>query len=435
MNHVPPGPIDGQRADLIHPATIDLRPSLRRLPPASRYLVAYSGGLDSHVLLHALAVLRGDGFPGVRAVHVHHGLNPRADSWSAHCQAVCTALEVPLEVIRVDARAVAGESPEAAARAARYGVLESVLEAGEGLLTAHHARDQAETLLLQLLRGSGPAGLAAMPRWQPLGPGWHGRPLLEVRRDRIEGHARSHGLKWIEDDSNVDLRFERNLLRARVMPVLRERRPGLDETLCRAAAHQSEALGLLGDLARLDLEGLRGELPGTLSVAALTLLRPPRVRNALRFWFMEKGLPLPSRTRLQTVLDDVLTARADAVPRVAWQGAEVRRYRDALFAMAPLPSHDPGLRLHWDGCRDLAIPSLDQVLTGHWLRCQGVTPQAGETLVVAFRQGGERLRVRGRTRELKKLMQERGVPPWERNRIPLVYRHGELVAVRWGDGA
>jgi tRNA(Ile)-lysidine synthase len=408
-----------------------LQDALRRFPPASRLIVAYSGGLDSHVLLHAASLLRGADFPELRAIHVHHGLAPRADAWTAHCEAVCAALGVPLEVIRVDARAETGESPEAAARAARYRALEAALTPGDGLLTAHHRRDQAETLLLQLLRGAGPAGLAAMPRWQPLGAGWHGRPLLDLSRERLEAHARAHGLVWIEDESNLDIRFDRNLLRQEVMPRLRERWPALDEMLARAASHQAEALGLLGELARQDLEDLRGGPPGTLSVSALTRLRPARRRNALRFWLMDKGLPLPSMARLQSVLDDVLTAAPDAMPRVAWEGGEIRRYRDALYAMPPLAPHDPAQRLPWDGRGPLAIDALGLVLTPEWLQGQGVVPEAGETLTVAFRRGGETMRVRDRTRELKKLMQERGIPPWERERVPLVFRGEELVAVYW----
>jgi len=416
----------------LQPSPFNLHPFLQTLPPASRLIVAFSGGLDSHVLLHALAGLRSEGFCELHAIHIHHGLNPQADAWAEHCARVCRDLDVGFEVLAVDARADSGESPEAAARAARYQALASRMREGDGLLTAHHRRDQAETLLLQLLRGAGPAGLAAMPRWQPLGSGWHGRPLLDVSRETIEGYAREQNLHWIEDDSNLDARFDRNLLRQQIMPLLRGRWQGLDETLARAATHQAESLGLLGDLARQDLEQIRGELPGTLSVHSLTGLRPARIRNVLRFWFMEKGLPLPSRARLQSVLDDVLTASSDTMPRVAWDGGELRRYRDALYAMTPLSPHDPALRIDWDGVTDLAIAHLGLVLTPDWLLEQDLEVQAGECLVVAFRQGGETLRVRGQTRELKKLMQEGGVPPWLRDRMPLVFRGDALLAVFWG---
>jgi len=421
----------GPDAAAIQPSSFNLHPYLQTLPPASRLIVAFSGGLDSHVLLHLLAALRGEGLWELHAIHIHHGLNTRADAWADHCVRVCRGLDVGLEVIPVDARAASGESPEAAARAARYHALAASMGEGDGLLTAHHRRDQAETLLLQLLRGAGPAGLAAMPRWQPLGSGWHGRPLLDVSRGTILGYAREQNLDWIEDDSNLDARFDRNLLRQQIMPLLRARWPAVDETLARAAAHQAESLGLLGDLARQDLEQIRGELPGTLSVSALTGLRPARMRNVLRFWFMEKGLPMPSRARLQSVLDDVLSASPDTMPRVVWEGGEVRRYRNALYAMAALSPHDPNLRIAWDGVTDLAIEHLGLVLTADWLHEQDVQVQPGECLVVAFRQGGETLRLRGQTRELKKLMQERGIPPWERDRLPLVYRGDELLAVYW----
>ncbi|HSP01681.1 MAG TPA: tRNA lysidine(34) synthetase TilS, partial [Thioalkalivibrio sp.] len=268
----------------LQPSPFNLHPFLQTLPPASRLVVAFSGGLDSHVLLHALAALCGEGFYELHAIHIHHGLNSQADAWADHCARVCRDLDVGLEVIAVNARAARGESPEAAARAARYQALASCMKEGDGLLTAHHRRDQAETLLLQLLRGAGSAGLAAMPRWQPLGSGWHGRPLLDVSREAIEDYARERDLHWIEDNSNLDARFDRNLLRQQVMPLLRARWQGVDETLARAAAHQAEGLGLLGDLARQDLEQIRGELPGTLSVSELTGLRPARIRNVLRFW-------------------------------------------------------------------------------------------------------------------------------------------------------
>lgn len=405
--------------------------ALGRLPPARRRLAALSGGLDSVVLLHALAGL--ECAPPLIAVHVHHGLSPRAEAWAAACEALCRRLGVTFHCLRVDAAPGRGESPEAAARHARYGALAAFMQPGDGLLTAHHRRDQAETLLLQLLRGSGPAGLAAMPLWQPLGPGWHGRPLLEVDRPQLEAYARAHGLDWVEDESNQDPALDRNRLRHEILPLLRARWPAVDATLARAAALQAEAQDLLAERAREDLETLRGEDPGTLSVAALARLRRPRQRNALRGWLEEKGLPLPGRARLESLLQQALGAAPDAAVRVAWPGAEVRRYRDALHAMAPLAAPPPGLCLPWDGRTPLAVPGTGVTLTRDGvMRCHGLDPAAlPAPVTVGLRRGGERLRLGGRTRVLKKLLQARGIPPWERERIPLIHA-GDRLAVVWG---
>jgi tRNA(Ile)-lysidine synthase len=407
-----------------------LRSALARLPFPLRPLVAYSGGVDSHVLLHALTRLRREAaLPPPLAAHVHHGLQTAADDWVEHCRQVCAALAVPLQVVHVDARSQTGESPEATARRARYAALADALERGACLLTAHQRDDQAETLLLQLLRGAGPAGLAAMPPLAPFGNGWHLRPLLDVSRDDLLAYARAEGLVWVEDPSNRDVRHDRNHLRLNVLPALRARWPSAARTLARAARHQAEAARLLDDLARIDLETARGSDPSLLSVAALQRLPPPRQRNALRGWLADKGLPPPPEARLNAVLDDVLTASVDAMPRVWWQGAEIRRYRDDLYAFAPLPPHDPSTVLAWPAAQEtLELAWLGLNLTRDALSRQGLS-WADAELELHFRQGGETCRVRGHRRDLRKLMQEAGVPPWQRERIPLVYCKGELVWV------
>ncbi|MCG5500083.1 tRNA lysidine(34) synthetase TilS [Ectothiorhodospira lacustris] len=411
-----------------------LAAALQRLPPAPRWLIGLSGGLDSHVLLHGLhGLVRSQAFPPLIAVHVHHGLSPHADQWQAHCESLCRDLGIPLQVLGVDAGPAAGESPEAAARAARYRAIAAVMQSGEVLLTAHHRRDQAETLLLQLLRGAGPAGLAAMPRLKPFGPGWQARPLLDLDRDTLADHARKAGLVWVEDDSNTDPRFDRNLLRQAVMPRLRARWPSVDVTLSRAAMLQAEAQDLLAERAREDLEQVRGRASGTLSVVGLAGLRRPRLRNALRGWLQDKGLPMPGRARLESLIEQMLKAGPDACPRVAWAGAEVRRYRDDLHAMRPLVPVDVGQVWQWTPTAPLQLPELGitldpAVLQSIW----GLDPSILTVpLTVGFRRGGEVIRWRGETRSLKKLLQEAGIPPWERDRLPLIHVDEQLVAV-WG---
>lgn len=409
-----------------------LTQNLRRYPPTRHYCLAYSGGLDSHVLLHAMQLLaQHDASISLQAVHIHHGLNPQADHWVEHCQQICAALEVPLTVQRINARPPTGDSLEAFARRQRYQCLAKTLPPGAGLLLAQHQDDQAETLLLQLLRGAGPAGLASMAPWQPFAQGFIARPWLEVSRSALAQYARAHQLRWIEDDSNQDTRFDRNYLRHEILPRLQQRFPGAVATLARAAKHQAHAQDLLGELARRDLEAVRALSPGHLSVARLRRLKSARQANVLRHWLHEKGLPMPPQARLHSGLEQLLTARHDASPQITWDGAELRRYRDTLYAMPPLKPHDPRISLPWDGQRALWLESLNL-----WLRPAELPPltpplRPDETLWVRFRQGGETLHRHGHTHSLKKLLQAAAIPPWERERIPLIYRNETLIYIRW----
>jgi len=405
--------------------------SLSRLPVASRYRVAYSGGLDSHALLHALHGAGHDlgGVP-VGVVHVHHGLHPDADQWTDHCIDVCARLSLPLEILRVDARPGRGQSPEAAARDARYRALASVLREGEILLTAHHQQDQVETLLLQLLRGSGPHGLAAMPLCTHFGRGLLARPLLDVTREQLRDYARRHGLHWVEDSSNARLDYDRNFLRHRVLPLLSGRWPGMAATVSRAARHCAEAARLLDALGALDRQAAATDAPLQLSVTALRALSPERRRNVLHYWVGEQGLPLPTARQLQQVAAGLLEARPDATPVVHWPGAEVRRYRDRIYLMSPLPPRAARADIGWD------LHETLQLAYGRLSMRDGDGAGIAERLcrgnvTVRFRRGGERCRLPARrgSHALKKLLQEYGVPPWQRARLPLVYIGDELAAV------
>lgn len=409
-----------------------LAESLARLPAMRRIIVAYSGGADSLALLHAMCALRERLAPTeLSAVHVHHGLHDQADEWLDGCARTCTALDVSLEVIRVDAAADTGESPEAAARQARYEALEKLPGVDEAVCTAHHQRDQAETLLLQLLRGAGAAGLAAMPALAPLGRGWLVRPLLDTCPRALRDYLVRNGVEWSEDPSNADRRFDRNYLRHEVFPLLERRWPGVHRTLARAAAHQADSVALAADLAELDRHDARGRAPGTLSAGGLLRLSPPRARNLLRFWLSERGLSAPAAAHLERILTELVGAREDAEPLVCWPGAEVRRYRDDVHAGPPMPAHDGSWVVAWNPGDTLELPlgRLEAVsVEGRGLdveRCRGARVE------VRFRQGGERFQPAGRAHStsLKKLLQESGVPPWLRERIPLVYVDDALAAV------
>jgi tRNA(Ile)-lysidine synthase len=397
------------------------------------YQVAFSGGLDSYVLLHALCVLRDRLNAGVGAVHVHHGLHADADRWEAHCQQVCDALDVAYTSLRVDGRPEQGESPEAAARAARYQALAAWLPERHCLLTAQHQDDQAETLLLQLLRGSGVSGLAAMPVMTSLGAGCHLRPLLDVSRAALRHYATDHALSWVEDPGNMSMAYDRNYLRHRVMPLLRKRWPAVSSNVSRSAAHCAEADNLIAQLAARDLQAATAGRAETLSMPRLVAMPPDRQRNVLRAWLKRCGCDMPSTAVLARIIHDVLDSRADAAPCVRWAGCEVRRYRKEVCCLPLAPHTDTRAVLDWSLSEPLALPASGGVLRASRVTGAGIRRDdalAGR-LTVRWRKGGERYRPAGRRHHhrLKKLFQERGIPPWERGRIPLIYIQDRLALV------
>jgi len=400
-------------------------------PPC--YQVAFSGGLDSQVLLHALCALRDQLGAGVGAVHVHHGLHADADEWDRHCQQVCDELEVAYALLRVDGRPARGESPEAAARDARYRALAEWLPAGHCLLTAQHQDDQAETLLLQLLRGSGVSGLAAMPVITALGAGRHLRPLLGVTRTVLHHYASAHDLSWVEDPGNLSTAYDRNYLRHQVLPLLRDRWPAVSSSVSRSAAHCAEANTLIGQLAEEDLQNVAGEHADTLSVQGLVALPADRQRNVLRAWLKCRCGHTPSTAVLARIVNDVLHSRADAGPCVRLGGHALRRYRDDVFCLQQAANRDEPSALDWSLSAPLSLPGAGGVLTALPVTGAGIRHAAASAagVRVSWRKGGESCLPAGRKHHhsLKKLFQEQGVPPWERQRIPLIYIGDELAMV------
>jgi tRNA(Ile)-lysidine synthase len=406
--------------------------TLARLGLPARLLVAFSGGMDSTVLLHALTSLRVPGrLPPIEAVHVDHGLSPASAEWARHCEDLCRSLDVTMHARRVTARAEPGQSPEAAAREARYAALRVVVGEGDALITAHHRDDQAETLLLQLLRGAGPAGLAAMPEQAPFGRGRLLRPLLSVPRAALRAYAESENLRWVEDESNLNTDLDRNFLRHEILPRIERRWPGASVTLARAARLQAEVEALSRALA-LDDGAPGGGTDATVQIEKLARLTPIRQRNLLRHWLREQGLPLPAYRRLEELRRTMLEAAPDRCPLIAWPGAEVRRYRGRLYALRPVGQANSNPEADWWPGRPLALSWLGKVLAASPIHGAGVRWDPSEgPLRLRWRKGGERCRPAGRRHHhaLKKLFQEAGVPPWERNRIPLIYKGNELVAV------
>ena len=409
----------------------DLLDRLRALTAGTspaRWLVAFSGGIDSTVLLHALA--NSGTTLKILAIHVDHGLHAESSQWEQHCAAFAADLGVDYAKQAVTVPKKSENGPEAAARRARYDAFLSLVQPDDCLLSAHHEDDQAETLLLNLMRGSGPAGLAGIGLKQSFGRGYLLRPMLGVPGEAIVAYATQHGLTWIEDPSNADARFDRNYLRNEVVPKLSARWPAVSNRLRRSAELIGESSELLNDLADIDLRSL-GE-PQKLSISGLLQLAAPRQRNVLRRAVRLCGLPSPPATRAYQVINELLPARADAQPLVEWDGACVRRYRDHLYVMSRTTegSANSGL-LRADGLA-LALGPGRGSLTLKTDSGVGIDPMlVGEGLTVRYRDGGETIRVnvQGHTKKLKKLLQEEGVVPWMRGALPLLFAGSKLAAV------
>jgi len=393
--------------------------------------VAFSGGVDSHVLLHLLNEIRTQ-LVGVeiKAIHVDHGLQQQSKQWAVHCQQVCAGYDIPLTILQVDAKHDKGESPEDAARQARYDALASIIEKNDYIVTAHHQDDQCETLLIQLTRGCSAAGLAGMPNIARFKCGWLARPLLDFSSEQLIAYAKLAGLKWIEDPSNANDDFDRNYIRHRILPVLKSRWPKIVTTISRTARHSADVSQLLTQLAQIDIDKAQGSQINTLSVKILLSFDMNRRNNLIRNWIKNLGLPVPQTIHMKHINHDVLMAKCDAQPNVNWQGCTINRYRDLIYAMAPLLPHDTNQVLPWDFLQSISISGIG-TLSAVKTRGSGLKNIHYENATVRFRQGGERCKPVGRmhTHELKKLFQEFNVPFWMRERVPLIFINDVLAGI------
>ena len=395
----------------------------------ARVCVALSGGMDSVVLLHAMAALRDlhDVSWTLLAHHVHHGLSPNADAWVLHCEAICASLNVPLTIDHVHVDRDSRMGIEAAARTARYASLNKV--EAQIVLLAHHARDQAETVLLQLLRGSGAPGLAAMPSVA----GRYERPLLSVSKTAIIEYSTLHTLKWMDDESNADVRFARNRLRARVWPEMVHAFPSAEVTLSRAATHQADAAVLLEDLAAIDAQQCVAK--SALQLAAFNALSRPRRANVLRYWLAKSSVDVLGTDTLREWLQQL--ASDEPTQSICLQCADdnttLRVYRGAAWVVRDVPRWYP---CSWRGEPELILQGDDgiagRVTSVTSLDENALRPLlATENWTLRTRQDGDAIELSPRSGHvtIKNIFQNAGVPPWQRERWPILTHDRTVVAV------
>lgn len=400
---------------------IDLNAAyLDQLASYEQLYVGFSGGLDSSVLLYYLFTqprLR----PKLRAIHINHGLSLNAMHWQNHCQQICQQWQIPYIPITICCDAIA--NIEENARIARYTAFAELIQLNDCLLLGHHLDDQAETVLLQLFRGAGIDGLAAIASHGTIGLGDLHRPLLNFSRQELLDYALAQQLTWIEDESNQNLRFARNFIRQTVMPLLQQKWPAVNKNLARTAMHCQQGQTNLDDLAVLDCSTLNSPI---LPLHSLLDLPLNRLSNVLRYWLRRNQVRLPNAVTFMRLIDEVIYASIDAKPLISWDQVEVRRYQQALYL---IKNHltSPLVTTPW-----LLFPEPLQLAQGT-LRAipaaNGFNLPQGSALEVRSRQGGEAMVYQGHTHSLKKLMQQWRIPPWQRDKLPLLYIDGQLAAV------
>jgi tRNA(Ile)-lysidine synthase len=393
--------------------------------------VALSGGVDSVVLLHLLYQLQKRQNFTLKASHVHHGLSKNADKWVKFCEKLCTKLSVPLGVHRIKLPQKKSLGIEGEARQLRY---EKLLQSQTDLVVlAHHEDDQAETFLLQLMRGAGVKGLSSMAHFDATRRLW--RPLLNTSRMDIERYAKKHKLKWIEDESNQNIDFDRNFMRSKVLPILKNRFNHIIKVISRSSSHLAEAQSLLDDLAKIDLKSNLKSINYNhkLQVKTLDKLSNPRAKNALRFWLEMKGQMMPSRDLLDELLRQVLTAKKDADLKIQLsKDFEIRRYKDEIYIVQKNQNGQKNYEIIWKGESEIILPN-GQKLTFKKVKGRGINLKflRDQKLKIRNRQGGESFKPDSKrpTKKIKQLLQESDLPPWERDFFPMIFVGDELAAL------
>ena len=393
--------------------------------------VALSGGVDSVVLLHLLHSLQKKHHFTLNATHVHHGLSQHADKWAKFCEKLCRDLSVPLDVHYIKLPQKKSLGIEGDARKLRY---EKLLQSKSDLIVlAHHADDQAETFLLQLIRGAGVKGLSSMAHFDDTRKLW--RPLLNTSRSDIENYAKQHKLKWIEDESNQNIDFDRNFIRSKVLPILKNRFNHIIKVISRSTAHLAEAQNLLDDLAKLDLKSYLKSIKykHILQVKCLNKLSLTRAKNVLRYWLEMNNQLMPSKDLLDELLKQVLHAKKDAALKIELsKDHEIRRYKDEIYLVKKNQQTNKNYEIVWNGEAEILLPNgLKLQLKKVKGRGISLEKMKNKKLMISNRKGGEFFKPDSKrpTKKIKQILQESDLPPWERESFPLIFISEKLASV------
>ena len=409
----------------------DLIEFLKNLPASEKYWIAYSGGMDSSVLLHLFYSISDKLNKPVEVIYVDHGLNPKSQKWGKFCINQSQEYGFSFKELVIDEEYKKGESIEAWAREKRYELVNEAISDKDIVFTGHHQDDQVETFFLQALRGSGPRGLSSMPNLKKMNKGLLARPLLNYSRDALLQYAKNNNLNWCEDESNQKQQFDRNYLRQSVLPIVEARWPTYRDTINRLLNHQQEYTSLLDEVAGKDLKNSIGTENNCLVLSKVNDLSFIRQKNLIYFWLNKLNLDLPAAKHMNNIIHEIINIDTDKSPCINWTNVELRRYRDLLYAGKKMSNIDIESVIMWDISKPVSF--LEETLSAQIVTGNGLSEHKTKNskLEIRHRQGGEKINPvnLNHSKTIKQLFQENGVLPWFRDRIPLIYIDENLAAI------
>jgi len=409
----------------------DLKEFLDSFSDSKKIIISYSGGIDSSVLLHLLFSIRENLKQSLEVIHINHGLYEKSDDWERFCKKECASYNIPFTAISIHENCPKNVSVECWARDKRYFLIGKEMSKDDVLLTAHHMDDQVETFFLQALRGAGPRGLSSMPVVKRFGDGFHARPFLHIRRSELERYAKINNLLWQDDQSNSDIRYDRNYLRHRVLANVENSWPSYRQNISRVISHQKESMNLLGEIALEDMKKVLCKNLINLDIKMLKKLSLPRQKNLIFYWLDNLNLEKPGSKHMSQIITTLINAGPDKSPCVNWKNTEVRKYRDHLYALETIKTHDENEEIYWNTNSPLEIQG--EKLIAKETYGKGILKSCinGAKITIRYRHGGEKIYLNSlsNSKTVKQLFQEYGVLPWLRDRVPLIYINEELAVI------